>query len=287
MNGFPPGFPPGGFPPGGFTPGNGGPFVSPPSPAAQAVPPQGGGGGLPSPNGQSNVQAHYCFSGALWCSGCNPCDACAAAVRQYVLVPALLEEQAALSQNLPLVLQTGQPVDLQLLADTFFRMAAASWKQLHVTMQSMPAPQRPFRVMNVTKVLEAAEVGRQVLVERERAAAVAAATQAAQTAQSSAIPANIPPQNMAQPVSPAASPAGPSAPFSASGTQAAVPQIIPSKPVDFDRAMRAGGEQSVIIVQAEEPESPGRSAAARAPTVTTEDFKQAAGSNGADTKTPS
>lgn len=263
----------------GFPPGAGGPFGSPPfqapSPQAVSTPQAGAPAAIPG-QPPPGVQVRYCWSGSLACSGCFPCEPCAQALKQYVLVPALLEEQAVLGVDLPNALQQGRGVNLQLLAETFFRMTAAAWKQLHETMQAMPPQQRQFRVMNLTALLAAAEVGRQVLQERERAAAV-----------------NPPPQNIAQPVAPPA-PSPPVQPVVVG--QVVMPAIRPSAPVDFEKAMRAGDNvaPSVITVPAEEPSA---AAAPNAPTpraVTSEDFARAATpvdlvnpSNGINTKAPS
>lgn len=271
MNGFPPGSPGGGGPPG---------YGMPPPMNANAAMGQ-------QPQGATQPLAHYCFSGSLWCSGCNPCDACVAAVRQYVLIPALLAEQDALGQDLAVAQAMGRGVDLQLLANTFFKVAADAWRQLHATMQSMPAQNRPFRVMNVTKVMEAAEIGRQVIAERERAAQAAASAAApanpgvpnAPAGSNVPMPMPMPPQNMAQPAPAAAAPPAP-------------PPFIASKPVNFDEAIRAGGDvPRIITVHAEEPSPGGSSTGNGAPAaraVTADDFRAAAPSaNGAETKAPS
>jgi hypothetical protein len=270
MNGFPPGFPGSG----------GGPFGTPPAYAVPQPP-----GQVATPNGPSaqppGVQAHYCFSGSLECSGCNPCQACADTLKQYVIIPALLAEQEALGHDIQIAIQQGRPVDLQLLVDTFFRTLAGSWKQLHATMKAMPpGPQRPFRIINVTKVLEAAEVGRQVIVEREAAAAAAQAASMPSPPANVAMMPNIPPQNMAQPVSNVQN-----APANAPVAPSHVIMPASSKP-DFDRAMRAAGDvPPIITVQPEEPSSAPANGASR--TVTPDDFAQAAPrANGAEKSSP-
>lgn len=149
MNGLP-GMP-GGFPHAGAS-----------APVQTAVSGALGAGGQPA--------VHICFSGQLTCSGVNPCDECAQVVKANVLVMALMEEQRVLAIDLQAALQQGRPLNLQLLAETFFRTVANAYRQLHTAMMQEPPERRPFRIANISAILEAAEAYRALMIAQQQAA---------------------------------------------------------------------------------------------------------------------
>jgi hypothetical protein len=98
------------------------------------------------------VPLHVCFSGALACSGCNPCPECKEVVRTIVLPAAIAPSINVLSQALYDILAaleargvTPQSLGLNLppevlapaaLVQTFYGGYAAGWSGLHGRMQS-------------------------------------------------------------------------------------------------------------------------------------------------------
>ena len=260
MNGLPgmPGGMPGGFP------------AAPQAPIQTAV-----------PGAAAQPEVHICFSGALTCSGCFPCDECAQVVKQNVLVMALIEEQRVLALDLQQALQQGRPLNLQLLAETFFRTAANAYRQLHAAMLSEPPERRPFRVANISAIMEAANAYRALMISQQQAAQAAAGQP---THANPPNPPNPPPQNIAQPVA-SAPPAPASVVIPPTNLSAVIPQ---QGGVDFRKASEMRGD--VITVQAEDPgnasapvagappaaspPTPSRPAVSKA--ITADDFKNAA-----------
>lgn len=250
----------------------GSPFGAPPNAGAPIQ------STVQTPGGQPAV--HICFSGQLTCSGVNPCDECAQVVKANVLVMALMEEQRVLALDLQQALSQGRPLDLQLLATTFFRTVANAYRQLHTAMMQEPPERRPFRIANITAILEAAEAYRALMIAQQQAAQ-AAQQQPVNAGPINASPINTTPPNaipsngvnVAAPVKSAEAPPVPN-------LSAVIPQV--QSPGDMMKmAMEVKGD--VITVSPEPPSPPPPADAPRVPSgpavakpLSVDDFRDAA-----------
>lgn len=187
-------------------PMNGGWPPGMPPPVMQQVPqpPQSPQMTAPGPGqGQPPQPAlHMCFSASLSCSGINPCDLCAMALKQNVLAHAITAEHLALQVELDNASAERRPINPNVLAMAFFQAVAQHWRSLHQAMyqeMQLPPNQRQFQITNVSAVIGAAESWIEHLQAEKQRAAQAPATAALQNSQPASPPAVSPPNVSAAP----------------------------------------------------------------------------------------
>lgn len=238
------------------------------------VPVQGNGqvGGAATANAAQQPQPlHLCYSGSLSCSGCAPCDACALELKKRVMrvalqadprladanrppMPGILDAIAAeIQQSLDQYGRLARPINAQLLAETFFRTFAESWRRWNEEMRRdifMSPEQRPFRVANTAAIMQAAEAYAELVrqeharLEREAAAQPPTPTNGVHGGVNG---------GYAQSGAPIVSPVSPSPhPGIVNVAPIASQPVTPmtTGPVDLDRAMEGTdlGEPAVITV---------------------------------------
>lgn len=200
------------------------------------------------------VARHVCFSGAIACSGVEPCDPCSQVLKELVfkraLAHAVTVEQAAIDAEMKLSAQQRRPVNLDyqqlanLMFANFFAALAQGFQQFHQqidTEMTQPPENRSFTARDMAAIMQSATAYQALL--REHAAATAAAANA-----SSARNGQAPAPASAQVAMPTSAPFSPFAQPQASQPAHVVfdhlspaPQPQPMAPpaaVNFDQAMQ-------------------------------------------------